>query len=104
MKYSLFTWIMSCIDFRVAANKIVLKVKNLISVNSICINEIIDIIIIILKTNIYLLTINVFIVMMPYLSCDCGSFGYTPYYESFDHYSKVSSKRHLISYDCSQLV
>jgi hypothetical protein len=92
---------MSCIHFRVTANKIVLKVKNLISVNSFCINEIIDIIMI-LKTNIYLLTINVFILGMPYLSCDCGPFGYTPYHEFDDDTQNrnVSSESSEVRYYC----
>jgi hypothetical protein len=53
----------------------------------------------ILKTNIYLSTINVFILMMPYLSCDCGPFGYTPYHKLYN-YRNVSSESSEITYYC----
>jgi hypothetical protein len=53
----------------------------------------------ILKTNIYLLTINVFILMIPYMSCDCGPFGYTVHHELHE-YRNVSSENSEIDYSC----
>jgi hypothetical protein len=52
----------------------------------------------ILKTNIYV-SINVFILMIPYLSCDCGPFGYTPYHKLHE-YRNVSSESSEIDYSC----
>jgi hypothetical protein len=37
--------------------------------------------------------------MMPYLNCDCGPFGYTPYHKLHE-YRNISSEGSEIDYSC----